>query len=438
VTILAVMGASLARLELPAPVIAEADPRRPYRRDIFGAPCLKWALGSDLWYKLCPAMSRFGLSARFAGYYGAVFLALGVYLPFWPVWLAERGLTAADIGLLLALTSWVKVLSVPPVARLADRTGRVKAAIVLLAAASLASFAAFLLTERFWSILVVQLLTAFAFHGLIPLGESHTMRAVGGGELDYGRVRLWGSVGFILGALGTGELLTRHDPGLVLWLVLVALALTLCAALGLPERRDPLPEPGTRPRVRALLGDRRFLLFLTAAALLQASHAVYYGFSALAWRASGLSDAAVGWLWAEGVLAEILFFAASGTLLRRGGPRALLVLAGLGGVVRWSVLAATTALPALIAAQGLHALTFGAAHLGAVHFIARHAPQGLAATAQGLYAALSGGLAMGLAALLAGRLYGAFEARAFLAMTILSAAGLVLALVLGRPRTTAS
>ncbi len=383
-------------------------------------------------------MSRFTLSVRFAGYYGAVFLALGIYLPFWPVWLAQRGLAAAEIGLLLALTSWVKVLSVPPIARLADRTGRVKAAIVLLSAASLASFAAFFVTERFWSILAVQLLTALAFHGLIPLAESHTMRAVGAAEIDYGRVRLWGSAAFILGALGAGELLARQDPGLLLWLILVALALTLFASLGLPERRGPLPEPEDRPRASALLWDRRFLLFLAAAALLQASHAVYYGFSALAWRAAGLSDAAVGWLWSEGVLAEIVFFAASGVLLRRFGPTGLLALAGLGGVVRWTVLAGTTALPALVAVQILHALTFGAAHLGAVHFIARHAPQGLAATAQGLYAALSGGLAMGLATLLAGRLYETFEAQAFLAMAVLSAAGLALALVLSRMRAASS
>jgi PPP family 3-phenylpropionic acid transporter len=244
--------------------------------------------------RILAAMSRLALSFRFAGYYGAVFLALGVYLPFWPVWLAGRGLGAAEIGLLLALTSWVKVLSVPPVARLADRTGRPKGVIVLLAAASLASFAAFFLAERFWAILAVQLLTALAFHGLIPLAESHTMRAVGAAEIDYGRVRLWGSIAFILGALGAGELLARHDPGLLLWLILAALAATLAAALGLPERREPKPEAGARPRLRALLGDRRFLLFLAGAALLQASHAVYYGFSALTWRAAGLGAACCG------------------------------------------------------------------------------------------------------------------------------------------------
>ena len=381
-------------------------------------------------------MSRAALSARYAGFYGAVFLALGVYLPFWPVWLAERGLEAADIGLLLALTSWIKVVSVPSVARLVDWSGRPKAALALLTLFSLASFALFLLAWDFWAILAVQLLTALAFHGLVPLAESQTMRAVRTDGLDYGRIRLWGSVAFILGSLGAGELLTGRSATLLLWLILGALAASVAAALALPAGTATGRQTPGAGGVGLLLTDRRFLLFLLAAALAQASHAVYYGFSALAWRAAGLSASAVGWLWAEGVLAEIVFFAFSAAFLRRLAPAGLLALAGLAGVVRWCVLAGATDLPALAAVQGLHALTFGAAHLAAVHFIAGRAPPGLAATAQGLYAALSGGLAMGVAVLLAGRLYQEIAAEAYYAMAALSAAALVLAILLARPRET--
>ncbi|MDH3476146.1 MAG: 3-phenylpropionate MFS transporter [Rhodospirillales bacterium] len=392
------------------------------------------------------AMTRRALALRYAAYYGTVFLALGVYLPFWPVWLAHRGLAAAEIGLLLALTSWIKVLALPPVARLADLSGRPNAALALLAGLTLAAFSGFFLAEGFAGILTVQLMTALVFHSLIPLGESQTMAAVRRDGLDYGRVRLWGSLAFILGALGAGELLTGRSPELLLWLILAALGATLTAALALPASRNPenTGKPGagsmTRgsPRLRSLLADRGFLLFIATASLLQASHAVYYGFSALAWRAAGMSEAAVGWLWSEGVLAEILFFWASAPLLRRGGPASLLVLAGLAGLLRWVLLGATTALPLLIAAQALHAFTFGAAHLAAVHFIAERAPPGLSATAQSLYAALSGGLAMGLSTLLAGWLYQAEGAGAFYAMAAMSAAGFALAgLLAWRQRTGA-
>ncbi len=380
-------------------------------------------------------MAAPALSLRYAALYGAVFLTLGVYLPFWPVFLKSRGLSAAEIGVMLALAAWIKVASTPAAARIADRSGRAKATLAVAAAASLVLFLGFFEARGFWPILMVMLPAAACFHALTPLAESQTMAAVLRESLDYGRIRLWGSIAFILGTVGAGRLLTGHAPDIVLLLILGGLGATVLAALALPGRRAATAQ---RSSPRALVGDRRFLLFLGAASLLQASHAMYYGFSALHWKAAGLSETTIGWLWAEGVIAEIVLFAAGGALVARVGPPGLLILAGLAGILRWSVLAASTALPVLIAVQALHALTFGAAHLGAMHFIARAAPPGLSATAQGLYSAVSGGIAMGLAMLAAGVLYDAAAGRAFLARAALSGGGLVLAIVLqGRRRRAA-
>jgi len=163
-----------------------------------------------------------------------------------------------------------------------------------------------------------------------------------------------------------------------------------------------------------------------------ASHAVYYAFSALHWRAAGLTSAAVGWLWAEGVIAEVVLFAVAGAVVARVGALRLMALAGVCGIVRWIVLGATTDLTALIAVQALHAGTFGAAHLGAMHFLARNAPAGLAASAQALYSAVSGGFAIGLAMLASGWLYTELGGRAFFPMAAMSAAGLGIALLLMR------
>ena len=376
-------------------------------------------------------MSTSAPAIRYGAYYGAVFLSLGVYLPFWPVFLKSRGLDAAEIGLLFALAAWIKVASTPAIAQIADRSGHAKATLAAVAGLSLVAFAGFLAARGFWPILLVTMFTAIWFHALIPLGESQAMAAVIERRLDYGRIRLWGSIAFIAGTVGAGALLTGRDPDLVLILILAALGATLIAALALPARRAEVPVAG-RNGIMVLLRQRRFVLFLGAASLMQASHAVYYGFSALHWKAAGLSETTIGLLWAEGVIAEVLLFAVSGGIVARAGPPALLMAAGLGGVVRWSVLGATTALPALAAVQVLHALTFGAAHLGAMHFIARAAPPGLSATAQSVYAAVSGGIAMGLAMLAAGSLYADYAGGAFFAMAGLSAAGAVVAGVLWR------
>ena len=377
-------------------------------------------------------MGPLSQSLRYSGYYGAVFLALGVYLPFWPLWLGDRGLGAAEIGLLLALASWIKVVSTPLLGRLADRSGNVRLAIVLLAGASAASFAAFGAVEGFWPLLAVQLAWAFLFNALIPLGESQAMAAVTRSGLDYGRMRLWGSLTFILGVLGAGQVLAGRDSTPVFWMILAALGATFLASLALPRVGAVPAAEASATRMSALIRDRRFVLFLTAAALLQASHAVYYGFSALHWRAAGYGEDAIGWLWAEGVVAEILLFAVAARVLGRCHPLTLLALAGLGGLVRWSVLGLTSDLWFLIAAQALHAASFGAAHLGAMHFIARQAPPALAATAQTLYSAMAGGLAMGLAMWLAGWLYASHGAGAFAAMAVMSGLGLCLALRLRR------
>jgi PPP family 3-phenylpropionic acid transporter len=181
--------------------------------------------------------------------------------------------------------------------------------------------------------------------------------------------------------------------------------------------------------IATLLAQPRFVLFVATASLLQASHAVYNGFSSLHWRAAGISETVIGELWAEGVIAEVLLFSVSGFFVARLGPIGLLMLAGICGVVRWTVLAQTTDMTALVVIQLLHAITFGAVHLGAMHFVARNAPPGLSATAQGIYAS-SSGLAMGLAMIGAGSLFASFQGKAFFAMAAISAVGTGLALLL--------
>ena len=376
-------------------------------------------------------MLRFWTSLRFSAFYIAVFLVLGVYLPFWPVWLSGRGLDPAQVGLLIALTSWIKVIGLPAITRLADLIRRPVAAIALCAGLSLLAFGAFPLAETFMALVLVQTIAALFFQSLIPLGESHTMRGVMSLDLNYGRIRLWGSLAFIAGNLIAGALLTEGPQDLLLWFLLGTLFLTLLSALALPPQTPAKSSAAKRPRLRQLLNDRPYLILLVAAGLLQSSHAVYYGFSAISWQKAGHSGLAIGWLWAVGVIAEILLFTIGDRLVARWGTARLLILAAVAGVLRWSLLPALTDLPLLIAVQSLHGLTFGAAHLATIHFIGRHAPPGLPATAQGFYAAVSGGL-MGLTLLASGYLYEVYADQAYLAMMGLCILALPLCWLLGR------
>jgi PPP family 3-phenylpropionic acid transporter len=371
------------------------------------------------------------LTLRYGLMYGAMFLTIGIYLPFWPVWLSSKNLAADEIGLLLALGTWVKVLSNPVMAQVADRSGRAKATLAFCAVLSVATFSGFYLTDGFWPILAVLVLVNIFHPSLIPLTETQTMQAATAGRVDYGRARLWGSLAFILGTLGAGWALTGRDPGIILPLILGTLVLTALAALWFPPG-ERVAAPSSPVTLWHLFADRRFLIFLAAASFLSASHAVYYGFSALHWRAAGHSANVIGWLWAEGVIAEVILFAFAARAVLRFGPVGLLAIGAVGGILRWTILGSTTDFAYLLAAQVLHGATFGAAHLGAMHYLSRSAPPGLAASAQAVYSAVVGGLAIGFAMLSAGWLYDGLGGGAFHVMAAMSACGGILVFVLAR------
>ena len=367
----------------------------------------------------------------FAGFYAALFFALGVFLPFWPVFLQHKGLDGAAIGTILGLGTWAKAAGNPLLGRLADRSARPRRVVVGLAGVALAGTFAFPYLSGFWPLLAAYVVVFSAFQALIPIGDSRTLTVAADKGLDYGRLRLWGSAAFLAAVLGMGEALDRWPASVIPWALAAAFAALVGLAASLPA---PAPQTSARSSrgFRTLIGDPTFIIFLATVALLQASHAVYYAFSAVHWTDSGLSAATVGWLWAEGVIAEIGLFFVGARVVARIGPIGLLAAAAVGGMVRWTVLSGTTALPALAAVQGFHALTFGAAHLGAMYFISRHAPRDLQATAQGISAAATGGVGMGLAMLGAGPLYDAVAGRAFLAMAAMSLTALVLSWLLVR------
>lgn len=366
---------------------------------------------------------------RLSLYYGAAFALIGIHLPFWPVWLAAHGLGPTEIGVVMAVGVGVKLIANPLVAHAADRRGQRRPIMVALALAATAAFALFGWTSGLAAILAVTVLFFAAWSPIMPLAESLTMMAGSADELDYGRVRLWGSLAFIATAVGAGYLLSGRSADLIYWVILIALAVTVAATLGLPATTAP-PAAGARFAPFEVLRDRRFLLFLLAATLIQGSHAVYYAFGTLDWKASGYSENVIGWLWAEGVLAEIVLFAYGARLVRRLGPAALIALGGFAGTLRWWLTGTSDALAVLVMAQALHAFTFGASHLGAIYFITRQFPAAVSASAQSLYAAIVAGLGMASSALLAGSLYGEFGNAAYLGMAAMAGLGGVAATLL--------
>lgn len=223
--------------------------------------------------------------------------------------------------------------------------------------------------------------------------------------LDYGKVRLWGSVAFVIGSALTGKLVTMFDYRVILALLTLGVASML---LGFLIRPTIQPQGQVASR-RAPVGLRGWRWFARTGAFWPAfvycrAHAAYYGFSAIYWQAAGYSASAVGYLWSLGVVAEVIIFALSNKLFRRCSARDMLLISAICGVVRWGIMGATTALPWLIVVQILHCGTFTVCHLAAMRYIA--ARQGSEVIRlQAVYSAVAMGGSIAIMTVFAGFLY---------------------------------
>jgi PPP family 3-phenylpropionic acid transporter len=378
-----------------------------------------------------------GFAPRLAALYAGLFVMAGIQLPFFPVWLKAKDLDPRMIGIVLAAPIVARLIAVPLAARAADRRDAVRAAIVVTSCLGVAGYVLVGLAEGARAILAAYALASLALAPVMPLAETYALKGLGQRGRAYGPVRLWGSAAFILGTFAAGFAADTIPARDLIWLIAAASLISALTALTLePMAASAAPASEPAPPRRPLLRDPAFIAVLAAASLIQASHAVYYGFSALQWRGAGLDGTAIAALWGLGVAAEILLFAMSGRLPPFFQPAVLIMIGAAGAALRWAAMALDPPASVLPWLQLLHAASFGATHLGALGFVARHAPAGQGATAQG-YLAIALGVTMAAATGLSGWLYGSFGSRAYLAMALAAVAGGACAAVVKRPQARA-
>jgi MFS transporter, PPP family, 3-phenylpropionic acid transporter len=374
------------------------------------------------------------LTIRLSIFYGFLFLSIGVFVPFWPVWLQSQDLSAADIGLLLGSGTVLKIIGSPIIARLVDRSGARRRAIIILSLLSLMAVALFFVAKGYLALFAATVILAFFFSPLMPLSDNLTLLAAAGGKVDYGRVRLWGSVSYAVAAVLGGIWLQGKSEDWILWLVFGTTALIFVSSLFLPKVATSAVKAKSDPPmpILPLLRNRIFWLFLLGAGLAQGSHVMFYGFSTIHWQSVGISREVIGYLWAIGVVAEIVLFAYATATMKKVDPLTLILIGAAAGVVRWALTGWTDDLTFLFVLQALHGITFGAAHLGAMYFLARAIPSGLSASAQSLYSSVSLGLIFAVAMPTAGLLYAEFSGQAFYVMAVMSGLGFVIIAGLSR------
>lgn len=369
--------------------------------------------------------------------YAALYVGNGASTPFMPVWLSARGLTGAQVGLVLSLPMLLQILTSPALAVWADRFRLRRTPIAWLAAGTCATYLGLAGLHDLAGLAAAWLLAASLYLALPPLIDVITLSRASAEGFSYGLPRGLGSAAYIGAAILSGVLVSRVSVDAALAWMIVAAALTAaCARFLLPP--DPAPGAaapgGGGEGLKALARDPAFLLAVGSAGLIQSAHAFYYAFSALAWKAQGLPETLTGLLWGLGVGVEVVFLWFGAGLQRRLGARNLLVIGGAAGVLRWTLMSFSPPLWALVPLQALHALTYTAVFLASIQLASRLSDARTASAAQLVNAALQGGVLCGLATLASGPLFDAFGARGYLAMTAMAAAGLAGALALYRIR----
>lgn len=377
---------------------------------------------------------RWAARLSFISLYTSKFAFLGVQLPFLSGWLALRGFSAFEIGLVTGAALGARLMFGPVVAWWAD--GRQDARIALRAVAGLFALSAVALAfaPGKFAIAASAITVLWAFGVLGPLVDSAALRADRQGLLHFGQTRAIGSFAFLAANLLVGEALTRVGLDAAVAIMAAAGAATFACALALPRVGEAAPQAPPKWREAArLLRERPFLIALLAAGLTQAAHAVYYAFSILHWTSLGYTPRVIGALWATGVFAEILFLIRARGFVRRLSPPILIAIGAAGAAVRWLLTAFEPPLAWLFAVQTLHALTFAATFIGVVEFIDRAAPKRFSNTALTLNATFGVGALTGIATIGAGALFERHGAdAAYFAMAAMAALSAGLALYLAR------
>ncbi len=378
-----------------------------------------------------PVALRLGL------YYCAIFIGSGASAPYAGPWFKAHGLSGAAIGLILAAPSLGRAVTGPAIALWADGFKRRRTPLALMGIAVTASYVGLAVSHGFWAWFILWFLAQSFFVNLSPLSDVITLRRARAEGFSYGWPRGLGSAAYVVGNIGMGFVLDWTSPAaLLVWLTTAAVATVAAAQWLLPP--DPVHEAGETiarsERMKgmgALIADPVFMLAAISVGLIQASHGFYYGFSTLAWKAQGLAPSVAGVLWGVGVGAEILFLWFAEGWRRTIGAERLVILGGVGAVVRWTCLAVSPPLWVLVPVQGLHALSFTATFVGSLQLIERLTPAKSASAAQTINAVLSGGFLIGLATMASGRLFDAVGSLGYLAMSLIALLGLAGALCLG-------
>jgi MFS transporter, PPP family, 3-phenylpropionic acid transporter len=373
-------------------------------------------------------------AARIALVFCAPMMVNGIALPFFQVWLETLKMSDFQIGIVLAVPMFVRIFTAPIAGMVADRIGERSIVLIWSGLLSLLTAVALVATGSFWPVLLLYTLQGAVYSPYVPITEAIMLSGVRRWNFDYGRMRLWGSLAFILATMTGGWLAGLYGGDMVLPAMAAAFVLTVLGAMiapriGKPRRPSPISAIATMP-TKSTLRQWDVQLMLIGVSLVNASHAMLFAFSAIYWQKMGFSGVDVGILWSAGVLAEVVFFLFAVQLRRRFNLWSMMIVGGGVAVARWILFPIEMSFAGYFVLQCLHAFTYALIHMSAQSRLVERVAEEQEAAAQGLYFFYTG-MFTAIATFVSGYTFSWYGVQGFYLMSLVAAAGLV-AIIVGR------
>jgi PPP family 3-phenylpropionic acid transporter len=362
----------------------------------------------------------------------------GIGLLYFPAMLRDHGLSDVDIGIIVSVPFLVRMIGMPIGAWLADRVSDRVIVMIWSAAVSLAMAVALLFARSFWPIVLFYGIQSLFYAPFVPIAEAILVTGVRRWGFDYGSLRLWGSVAFVVSTLVGGWLLDLYGGAMVVPAMASFFAVALLVALLAPRlgRTPSQPTVGVpKSTGPSPFWQTDFLLVIVGAAIVQGSHGLLFSFATIHWTADGVPGYQISFLWTAGVVAEIALFYASGRFLARFGSFSLVLFGSAVAVLRWSLFPLFDGFWPHLALQALHAFTFAIIHVGIQRILMDRIGEDRGASAQGFYQFFISVFNVATA-WASGFIFRAYDVQGFYIMAVIAALGVacVVAAMMIEPR----
>jgi PPP family 3-phenylpropionic acid transporter len=385
-----------------------------------------------------PLAQRFSPELRAAIFHSTVFLSQAVSSVYLGIWLAGKGISAGEIGIINAVPVLLLLAINLFIGRIADRASDWKQVIVMMALAAGVLPVALFFVHDFWGILIVWTLCLLPSGSIAPVLDAATLRMTQRNGTDFGFVRAWGTVGYMVGTAATGVVVAWLGPSAFVPFFFVVTLVRALLALQLPLFRAPAHQATIATSQAGSLRDVMklwFILPILAFALVNCTHAIMSAFVGLVWNEQGISPGLVGALVTVMAAAEASMMFFWRRVGKRFSARWLILAAALVTIVRWSVMALTPPVWVLFLLQTMHSITYALGYLGTMQFVATWTSEKIAAEAQGFSFVLQQAISV-MALFGFGWLVAVFGAKAFFVCALCGAVAAVCVIISLRLKPT--